>query len=260
MGQDGEAAAELVATIRGEHVAMKTWFMGSSPAARALRQLHGDYPGLWKEVLNWKGWKEARKEYLKEQHQGPSSSATTGNSVDAEEGPRKRRSRWGDAVSTDANADDQQANANKRRSRWGSAEQQPPVQEHALPGLGIGAMTPQQQEEMRRLQLRLRDINDKLATVDREAARVDALPRGSRERSPSPAPGTPYMSLLPLHCYHSICVLPVCSRTTNRLSHCRNSLRRGRQAQKHTRRSVEGTSLWRTPRHPGTTHAAQPSH
>jgi hypothetical protein len=204
MGQDGEAAAELVATIRGEHVAMKTWFMGSSPAAQALRQVHGDYPGLWKEVLNWKGWKEARKEYLKEQQQGPSSTAA-GTSVDAEEGTRKRRSRWGDAVSSDVQANDQQPNANKRRSRWGSAEQQPPVQEHALPGLGLGTMTPQQQEEMRRLQLRLRDINDKLASVDREATRVDALPRGSRERSPSPPPGTPDL-IATFTCYHILFV------------------------------------------------------
>ena len=37
MVQNGEEAAEFVATIRGEHVVMKTWFMGPSEEAKALR-------------------------------------------------------------------------------------------------------------------------------------------------------------------------------------------------------------------------------
>jgi hypothetical protein len=204
MGQDGEAAAELVATIRGEHVAMKTWFMGSSPAAQTLRKLHGDYPGLWKEVLNWKGWKEARKEFLKEQQLGIATNGSTHNNATsvavnndpAEDGaPRKRRSRWGDAIPENAPADGatgtvgDEEQASKRRSRWGSTEQQPLSEQHALPGLPMVSIPPQQQEEMRLLQFKLRQINDKLVNVDREAARVDALPRGHQERSPSPPPG-----------------------------------------------------------------------
>jgi hypothetical protein len=31
---------------------MKTWFHGASPDAVALRAKWGDYPGLWKEVLD----------------------------------------------------------------------------------------------------------------------------------------------------------------------------------------------------------------
>ena len=73
-GQNSEEAAELVATIRGEHVVMKTWYSGSSKEAAALRDKYGPYPGLWKEVLNWPGWKEARKEYLKHQQTGGSSN------------------------------------------------------------------------------------------------------------------------------------------------------------------------------------------
>jgi len=187
MGQDGEAAAELVATIRAEHVPMKTWFMGASPAAQALRKQHGDYPGLWKEVLNWKGWKEARKEFLKEQQQGTSShNVTEGQGEHDQGGARKRRSRWG--VAADTQTEDDEHQLNKRRSRWGSAEQQPPQEQSAPLGLSSMSIPPQQQEEMRLLQLRLREINDKLSNVDREAARVDALPRGHRERSTSPPP------------------------------------------------------------------------
>jgi hypothetical protein len=63
-----------------------------------------------------------------------------------------------------------------------------------IPGLGLPGMptnlTPQQQQEMRTLQGRLRETNEKLDNLEREAIRVDSLPRGHRERSPSPPPGT----------------------------------------------------------------------
>jgi hypothetical protein len=55
MGQDSEEAAEFVATVRGEHVAMKTWYNnGNNAGAQALHAIHGPYPALWKEVLNWR--------------------------------------------------------------------------------------------------------------------------------------------------------------------------------------------------------------
>jgi splicing factor 1 len=179
MGQDSEAAAELVATIRGDHVVMKKWFQGPSPEAAALRQKYGDYPGLWKEVLNWPGWKEARKAYLN--HSEGTSEKT--------EVPRKRRSRWGSAEDTTDNG----GPPNKRKSRWAkdpvvAAAPAPAVP--ILPGLpGMPAtLTPEQQREMNDLQTRLRSINEKIANLESEAARVDALPRGHRERSPSPPP------------------------------------------------------------------------
>jgi len=210
MGQDGEAAAELVATIRGEHVVMKTWFMGHSPEAKALREKYGPYPGLWKEVLNWPGWKESRKTFLAHyQKEEPG--------VDAAAVPRKRRSRWGTnaAESTNNNNNDtcgsnggEQPPPNKqRRSRWGRDQPAPapattPATAIAAPLPGIGAVAalpglpgmptnlpPQEQEKMRTLQSRLRTINETLENLDAEAARVDALPRGHRERSPSPPPG-----------------------------------------------------------------------
>ena len=205
MGQDGEEAAELVATIRGEHVVMKNWFMGPSPEAEALRTKYGPYPGLWKEVLNWPGWKEARKAYLQHTQKGESSAASGV--------PRKRRSRWGtadDNKSSDNNGNNNNNDGNnndepqsKRRSRWGRdqpssapaaapSNARPAVPAVSLPGLpGIPTnLAPQDQEKMRSLQSRLRVVNDKLQNLEAEAARVDALPRGHRERSPSPPPGT----------------------------------------------------------------------
>lgn len=185
MGQDSEAAAELVATIRGEHVVMKTWFQGDSSDAVALRKKYGDYPGLWKEVLNWPGWKEARKAYLQYTQGGKSSS----NEEQSSGQPRKRRSRWGSA---DTASNDSGGSSNKRRSRWGKDPTPTPPVTPVLPGLpGMPArLTPQQQAEMSALQGRLRSINDKIANLEQEAARVDALPRGHRDRSPSPPPGT----------------------------------------------------------------------
>ena len=238
MTQGGEEAAEMISTIRGEHVAMKTWFNGTNPAAVALRSKWGDYPGLWKEVLNWKGWKEARKAYLADQQRNemlrngaddgttdtrtitprahqvpikverstPDHSAHTTNDDDSAV-PRKRKSRWGTAAPEEQ----------PRRSRWETpaapvaASMMPPTastlhsttastvplpslpsrNQPSLPGLpGMPAnLTPQQQQEMANYQARLRQVNDKLQVVEREAARVDSLPRGHRERSPSPPPG-----------------------------------------------------------------------
>lgn len=210
-GQSSEEAAELVATIRGEHVVMKNWFMGPTRDAKELRDKYGPYPGLWKEVLNWPGWKEARKAYLKftQGGGGESEPSASRSSSNGEEIPRKRRSRWGVA---DDNGDDQNGDGGhppaqrQRRSRWGQDSAAPapaavpnrpfpgaPPAIKPLPGLGLPGMpqnlSPQQQDEFRRCQSRLREINTKMDNLDAEAARVDALPRGHRERSPSPPPG-----------------------------------------------------------------------
>jgi hypothetical protein len=78
-----EEAAELVATIRGEHVVMKKWFNDSdSPSAEALRNKFGSYPGLWKEVLNWAGWKEARKTYLRHTQGAASPSSSSSPAIE----------------------------------------------------------------------------------------------------------------------------------------------------------------------------------
>jgi hypothetical protein len=209
MGQDSEEAAEFVATVRTEHVVMKTWYMGSSSQAEALRQKHGPYPALWKEVLNWPGWKESRGEYLRStqtQGQGQGQSqATQPSSEGGNEVPRKRKSRWGKASSNDDNNNTD--TTARSRPRWGTDPAHaasggqpqppgilppppgPPIPGMVLPGMPTN-LPPHMQEEMRKMQARLREINDKMTNLEPEAARVDALPRGHRERSPSPPPGT----------------------------------------------------------------------
>jgi hypothetical protein len=204
MGQDSEEAAEFVSTVRTEHVVMKTWYMGSSSQAQALQQKHGPYPSLWKEVLNWPGWKESRGEYLRStQTQGQSQTTPSSAGGNEAEVPRKRKSRWGKASSNDDNTNNDTTASSKRR--WGHADtgQQhqpapgvlppppgPPIPGMVLPGMPAN-LPPHKQEEMLKMQARLREINDKMGpNLEPEAARIDALPRGHRERSPSPPPGT----------------------------------------------------------------------
>lgn len=186
----GEEAAEMIATIRGDHVVMKQWFMGDSAEAKALREKWGDYPGLWKEVLNWKGWKEARKGYLAYQQTNRADNGSRNWRPEGENVPRKRKSRWG---GTDPSSAGAQAPPS-RRSRWSSnapsSHPAPaPSSRPSLPGLpGMPAnLPPRQRQEMEVLQARLREVNTRLQNVEQEAARVDALP--VRERSPSPPPG-----------------------------------------------------------------------
>ena len=98
MGQESEEAAEFVATVRSEHVKMKEWYNAGAGEAGDLKQRYGPYPSLWKEVLNWPGWKESRRAYLR--HQQTSSSTSTSNNnnnaqQDAAAPRRKRKSRWG---------------------------------------------------------------------------------------------------------------------------------------------------------------------
>jgi len=198
MGTDREQAAEFVATVRGDHVKMKTWYTeGSSEAIRSLKAKFGPYPSLWKEVLNWPGWKDARKEYLKQDQQSEP------------EIPKKRKSRWGSAP-----------DASKRQSRWGNSQpnssapspsmqnsggrfQQPPPRNiSGLPGMEmLHNLPPHKQQEMRRLQADLRDINMRMNNIDRDAARFDALPRGHRDRSPSPPPSKLWLHVFQMNLF-----------------------------------------------------------
>lgn len=151
---NSEEAAELVATIRGEHVIMKNWFMGPTKEAKELRDKFGPYPGLWKEVLNWPGWKEARKAYLRFTDGGATqggvsaSDPTSSSATPSDPIPRKRQSRWGNADEQGGNDGEGQPAAQKqRRSRWGQDSE---VVAPAVPG---GAVPPTGRRRIFQLQL-----------------------------------------------------------------------------------------------------------
>jgi hypothetical protein len=258
-GQDTEEAAEFVATVRGEHVPMKEWFNNNSHSTNGgvvveddenvvraeLRRRFGPYPSLWKEVLNWPGWKETRRAYLRhlqqmesvssnnnnnngqqQQQQSAAAAAAVGtatattattigtgttdqtqqqqqhqqpSSSDGQtDGPRrKRKSRWGTSTEAAAAAAAAPGNTNDANKRPSFIPQQthPAAAPLALPGNNnhildgsSSFLTAHQQEELRKMQAQLRVVNERMENLEAKAARIDALPRGHCERSPSPPP------------------------------------------------------------------------
>lgn len=154
---------------------------------RALQDKFGPYPLLWKEVLNWPGWKETRKEYLKAMQLQDNQVKIEDDGGDGSM-PRKRKSRWGKAAS---NEDGQGTNSmSKRFAPFPTIQQQLHQPRVVLPSISsVGTnLTQQQQEDLRIMQTKLRAVNDRLQNLEQEAARVDSLPRGHRDRSPSPPP------------------------------------------------------------------------
>lgn len=209
MGQEHEEQAEVIATIQHDHAKMKLWY-NTHAHAKALHTKYGpSYPAFWKDVVTWEGYKIARKLFLQstEGHQrGRSTTAVnnaTNNSTNSNSTagaaaaiPRKRKSRWAtsdnpiDADATNATNTNNGTDAPpKRKSRWARDNTNPPPPSSVLdilPGLHLPSGV--QSAELEELQKTLRQCNAKLSNLDTEAARIDALPIGHRERSPSPPP------------------------------------------------------------------------
>jgi len=208
--QDNEEAAELLATIQSDHVPMKTWYNNNAqnnPDLNAFRLKYGPkYPDFARDVSAFfggaTGWKDIRRVYLRSK----SNSSHNNNGSNSNSGqPRKRRSRWGRG-GDDGNAPvvggQQEQQQKKRRSRWANANPSAPATATAaaaasksagilslLPGIPAN-MTAEQLSRLSNLQSKLRSVNEKLngTFIEVEAMRVDALPRGHRDRSPSPPP------------------------------------------------------------------------
>ena len=213
MGQENEEQAELIATIQHDHVQMKQWYNNSPEAQSTLHSKYGStYPSFWRDVITWNGWKESRKLFLKalESKDGQRNGVATENSVngtssaiaDANEnaGKRKRRSRWGTTSDVDTNNNGDNNTSIKRKSRWGDRGRDGTSQPNAtnaaintnsvldiLPGLPTN-LTGEQNQKLKELQALLREANQKLENLEIEASRVDALPKGHPDRSPSPPP------------------------------------------------------------------------
>lgn len=224
MGQEDEEKAELIATIKGEHVEMKNWYNGGSKSKDdvliSLHSKYGAYPDFSRDVIGWSGWKDARKAYLHQLERKKKKSGDNLTSAPQQQTKRKRRSRWAsaDESSTAAAATKSSPTEKvpKRKSRWARGTDEtsrasssngttttttannttivtkgPPTAATGilglLPGMPAG-MTPEKLKELTALQNKLRTVNEKLSNLDMEAMRVDALPRGHRDRSPSPPP------------------------------------------------------------------------
>lgn len=236
MGQENEEKAELIATIKHDHVKMKQWYNNAPEAISTLHSRYGSsYPSFWKEVISWNGWRESRKLFLKsmelkekkerERRQqlaannnnnannagvngaSAGSNATADSANGGKSAPRrKRRSRWGNNTNTNTSSNTNESQPTKRRSRWGDSnnrgrdETPKPNTTNSisttstssildiLPGLPTN-LNSQQSVKLKELQSLLREANKRLENLEVEAARVDALPKGHVDRSPSPPPG-----------------------------------------------------------------------
>eukprot|EP00956_Cyclotella_meneghiniana_P002260 scaffold2552_cov59-Cyclotella_meneghiniana.AAC.3 len=216
---DNEEAAELLSEMKLLHIPMKQWYNNDSHSGIAtLKSKHGDFPMFARDLLQWGGWKECRKEYLRWVDAGKPASGSANNdgTVDAavaatnttEERGRKRRSRWHNEPTSNSG----EAEAPKpRKSRWDRSAV--PAVAPVVPQLTVAAATrpmdpvmaalglssngsstmgnnipPDKQAEYASLQARLRKANSRLSNLEAEAARIDALPRNHPDRSPSPPP------------------------------------------------------------------------
>ncbi len=218
-GQDAEEAAELMATMRAEHIPMKSWYNNPQNAPNLL-ELHSKYgnqfPAFWQDLVRWGGWKEVRKDYLRFTENGNKFVVSVSGG---------KRSRWADeqpTTATDAatGQPSAQPRERKRKSRWGrdpgsvngAAGIAVPVvvNDPVMAALGLSGAaatsstptttssaaaasfttnnTPNNNPELESLQLRLRKANARLTNLEVEASRIDALPHNHPDRSPSPPP------------------------------------------------------------------------
>jgi splicing factor 1 len=211
-GYHYEEEQEREAMMKNYHVPMKQWFRQNPE----LADKYGALPLFWQDLKTWEPYREVLKRFLREtEGGGGSSNGTTSNSGgdasgkssepptangedtatqekkaepessgatqdSGEQQPKRRKkSRWGDAVddSSAATATEDGAGERKRKkSRWAPAG--------ATPAANLAAiMTPQQQQAVV-LRTKLDQINQKLLTVEADAARIERDP----SRSPSPPP------------------------------------------------------------------------
>src|SRR5210317_617949 len=132
-GQDNEEAAELMATMKAEHIPMKSWYNNPQHSDN-LQHLQGRYgkifPTFWQDLIKWNGWKDVRREYLRFTENG-GKFAVVDASGSSENGGNNKRSRWADdqppAAASSSGGQQQQPRERKRKSRWGRDPTPKPV-------------------------------------------------------------------------------------------------------------------------------------
>jgi len=222
-GQSSEEAAELMATMRAEHISMKSWYnnpLHTSNLSSLHKKYGSQFPSFWQDLVRWGGWKEVRRDYLRFTENGHKFVVTTAGGG----GGGGKRSRWAEdqQSASSASAASGQRRERKRKSRWGRDPTPKPVNGAAtvttaatvvndpvMAALGLSApsstgtttstsqssfltnpnnATTTNNPELQALQLRLRKANARLTNLETEASRIDALPHTHPDRSPSPPP------------------------------------------------------------------------
>jgi len=147
--------------------------------------------------------KKKRRKRWAASAEAPTDAEVNGGTTDGagQQPPTKRKSRWAREGSAEGGIRNPDVAATAADSAFAAAlgiggacggtagTSTSDALSAALPGMaGMVALTAEQQSELTALQSHLRTINTKLSTLDAEAARVDELPRGHADRSPSPPP------------------------------------------------------------------------
>ncbi|CAM9165346.1 unnamed protein product, partial [Chrysoparadoxa australica] len=214
MGEEGdgysyEEEAERTAVVKATHLPLKRWY--NAEEQKALREEHGTFPMFWQDLAKWEHWKAVHKLFLVategpvESKDGETGKAAEGaapaeggaggaesaaatdasNGAGGEPKKRSRKGRWGEAKKSRwGNKDVEEGGVKKKKSRW-SAD--PAAAANEVPALPLGqpvSLTPEQIQETLVLQLKLKQVNDKMTTVVADAKAKEADP----DRSPSPPP------------------------------------------------------------------------
>lgn len=156
---------------------------------------HGAFPLFWQDLKAWTPYRDVLKAFIKdtdrskgqengdklkkEETDASASTETAKEEAKASEAKqeqpkRRRKSRWGDPTDTaDTNGEQK-----RKKSRWA------PAGAPSAASSAAGLMLSQQQQQAIVLRATLDSINQKLATVVTDAARIEKDPN----RSPSPPP------------------------------------------------------------------------
>jgi splicing factor 1 len=181
-----EEEGERLAEMKALHQPIKSWWVANPEAVKDFGET---FPSFWQDLKDWPHWRALKKLYMMDTEGSKEPAATEATTTAApstaaevegssNEPVRKRKNRWGEAKKSrwgDSAAGGEGGDTDgskKRRSRW-SAEPAAPV-----------ALSQEQVQETLVLQMKLKQVNERLTTVVQDAARREADPN----KSPSPPP------------------------------------------------------------------------
>jgi len=207
--------------LKALYLPMKTWFNSLDDS---FKEKYEKFPLFWRDLETWSCFKSVKKLYLaatekteagesydilelekKILHSGQGDASNAQSDGADGEKKKKRRNRWGEAppvtatesaapssaqeststgTAVSAGTEDPPTEGTKkpRRSRWSSAPAEPPAPVAAAPQ--PFQLTAEIMQQTLVLQLKLKEINDRLMTVVKDAAAAELNPN----RSPSPPP------------------------------------------------------------------------
>jgi len=171
------------------HPLLKLWYTSShNPSLVELRSKYGAFPSFWQELKSWGGWRDVHKLYLtstEKKRDAPGNPNNRGGGNPNNSGGGNPNNAGGSPA---APADRGRA----RKSRWGAAASPaaaPSGNSRAALTLSNGVTLPASQiDAYNSLNMALKKTQGKILTLPMDVKRIDTLPKGHADRSPSPPP------------------------------------------------------------------------